>query len=357
MMGASKGWLYGLLSWALSVNLFRASDKNNIAGSALMFDFLKPKSKEEAVAPAEKKNWFSRLTSGLQKTRQKFTNGLVNLLRGKKTLDAETRENAEKILLEADVGFDTTQRILNNISEQLSRNDTQDPEAVMNLLKAELTALLQPCEKPLEISGKPFVILVVGTNGSGKTTSIAKIANYYKNQQHQIMLAAGDTFRAAAIEQLQVWGERNNVPVIAQQNGADSASVIFDAMQAATARNYDILLADTAGRLHTQQNLMKELEKIKRVIKKQNEAAPQELLLVLDAGIGQNALQQAKQFNEAMGLTGLVLTKLDGTAKGGMIFTIAEQLKLPIRFIGVGEGIDDLKPFKAQEFVNALFGE
>ena len=319
-----------------------------------MFGFLKTKTKDEAE-PVEKKSWFARLSSGLQKTREKLTSGLANLLRGKKNLDAETHEKLETVLLEADLGFDTTQRILSSITAQLSRSEAQDPEAIMSLLKAELVNILLPCQQALEISSVPFVILVLGMNGAGKTTSIAKIAHYYKNQNRKVMLAAGDTFRAAAIEQLQIWGERNEVPVIAQQNGADSASVIFDAMQAAKARNYDILLADTAGRLHTQQNLMKELEKIKRVIKKQNEAAPQETLLVLDAGTGQNALQQAKQFNETMSLTGLVLTKLDGTAKAGMIFTIAEQLKLPIRFIGVGEGIDDLKPFNAQEFVDALF--
>lgn len=319
-----------------------------------MFGFLKTKTKDES-APVEKQSWFSRLSSGLQKTREKLSSGLVNLLRGKKTLDAETREKLETILLEADLGFDTTQHVLSSITEQLSRNEAHDPEAIMTMLKTELVNILLPCEQALEISSAPFVILVLGINGAGKTTSIAKIAHYYKNQGLKVMLAAGDTFRAAAIEQLQVWGERNDVPVIAQQNGADSASVVFDAMQAAKARSYDVLLADTAGRLHTQQNLMKELEKIKRVIKKQNEAAPQETLLVLDGGTGQNALQQAKQFNAVMGLTGLVLTKLDGTAKAGMIFTIAEQLKLPIRFVGVGEGIDDLKPFKAQEFVDALF--
>lgn len=320
-----------------------------------MFGFLKTKASEENLA--EKKNWFSRLTSGLQKTRQKLTSGLVNLLRGKKSLDAETREKLQTLLLEADLGFATTEQILNSVTERLARDDSHNPDAVMAMLKAELTAILLPCQQALEPSEAPFVILVVGINGSGKTTSIAKMANFYKNQQRKVMLAAGDTFRAAAIEQLQVWGERNNVPVIAQQNGADSASVVFDAMQAAKARHYDILLADTAGRLHTQQNLMKELEKIKRVIKKQNEAAPQETLLVLDAGLGQNALQQVKQFHEAIGLTGLVITKLDGTAKAGMIFTIASQLSLPIRFIGVGEGIEDLKPFSAQEFVEALFGD
>lgn len=317
-----------------------------------MFGF---KSKAEKSEKPEKQSWLSRLSSGLRKTRQQLGESIVNVLKGKKKLDDETLETLESILLKADVGIDTTQTILNNLTQQLSRQTIQDSEAVIATLKKQLTALLSPHAKVLDINAKPSIFLMVGINGAGKTTSIAKMAHYYQQQGKQLMLAAGDTFRAAAIEQLQVWGERNNVPVIAQQNGADSASVIFDAVQAAKARGYDLLLADTAGRLHTQQNLMAELEKIKRVMKKQDENAPHETLLVVDAGIGQNALVQAEQFNEAVGLTGIILTKLDGTAKGGIIFAIADKLKLPIYFIGVGENIDDLKPFDAHEFVDALF--
>lgn len=310
---------------------------------------------KSASEKPEKKSWLAKLSSGLRKTRQQLGSGIVNLLKGKKKLDAETLETLESILLRADVGVEATQAILDRLTQHLSRKELKETETVMEVLKEQLTALLSPYAKPLTVSAKPTIFLMVGINGAGKTTSIAKMAHYYQAQGKKVILAAGDTFRAAAIEQLQVWGERNKVTVIAQQKGADSASVIFDAVQAAQARHYDLLLADTAGRLHTQQNLMVELEKIKRVMKKQNDEAPHETLLVVDAGMGQNALVQAEQFHQAIGLTGIILTKLDGTAKGGIIFAIAEKLKRPIYFVGVGEGIEDLKPFDAKAFVEALF--
>ncbi len=313
-----------------------------------MFGF---KSKDKV----ETTSWFSRLTTGLKKTRKLFGNRISDLLRGKRQLDAETREALETILLQADVGLDATQRILDTVTQKLSRQEVKDENAVMHMLKDELIEILRPYVKPIEITQKPYVILVVGINGSGKTTSIAKMAHYFQAQQHKVMLAAGDTFRAAAVEQLQVWGKRNDVVVIAQQSGADSASVIFDAVHASKARAVDVLLADTAGRLHTQQNLMAELEKIKRVIQKQYPEAPQQTVLVLDAGIGQNAIHQAEQFHQAIGITSIILTKLDGTAKGGIIFALVEKLKLPISFIGIGESVDDLKPFDAAQFVTALF--
>jgi len=321
----------------------------------LMFSFLKSKSTDEEEKV--KKPWSARLKSGLQRTRNKFSNKLSNLVLGKKTIDDELFEDLETILLSADVGVNVTQRILDQLADQVSRKALTDPEALITSLKQILISILEPCQQALEITAAPFVILMVGVNGAGKTTSIAKLTHFYQQQGKKILLAAGDTFRAAAVEQLQVWGERNDVPVIAQQSGADSASVIYDAMQAAKARHADMLIADTAGRLHTQENLMAELEKIKRVMGKLDADAPQEVMLIVDAGMGQNALTQAQQFHNAIGLTSISLTKLDGTAKGGIIFAIAEKMKLPIRFIGVGEQIDDLKPFDATAFVDALFEE
>lgn len=320
-----------------------------------MFNFRKKEKAEETKPKAS--SWLQRLRSGLTRTRDNLSDGLANLVLGKKQIDEELLEGLETQLLLSDIGVSTTDKILQQLHDKIARKQLNDPHALLNTLKSSLTEILEPYTQPLDINTKPFVLLMVGVNGAGKTTSIAKLAHLYKQQGKQVMLAAGDTFRAAAIEQLQVWGERNDVPVIAQQSGADSASVIFDAMQATHARQYDILIADTAGRLHTQSHLMDELKKIKRVIAKIDEHAPHETMLVLDASMGQNALQQAKQFHEAIGLTGISLTKLDGTAKGGIVFTIADQMQLPLRFIGVGEQIDDLKPFTANEFVEALFAD
>lgn len=308
--------------------------------------------------PAEKPSFFNRLRQGLTKTRKTLGQGLSNAILGKKVIDAALMEEIETQLLLADVGVATTEKLLTRVTDKLKRDQLSDPAALMPILLAEMEAILQPMAQPFTLSDhKPYVILVVGINGSGKTTTIGKLGHYFGEQGKQVMLAAGDTFRAAAVEQLQIWGDRNRIPVVAQQTGADSASVIYDALQSAKAKNIDVLIADTAGRLHTQQNLMEELKKIKRVLSKIDPTAPQEVLLVLDAGIGQNAINQAKQFKEAVGVTGIALTKLDGTAKGGIIFTIAEQLGIPLRMIGIGEQIDDLRPFTAKEFVEALFNE
>lgn len=298
-----------------------------------------------------------KFITGLLRTRKQFTSRLANLFLGKKVIDPQLLAELESLLLTADVGQETTKQIMIHLTNQVERKHLSDPEMLANVLKAYLIQVLQPCVAPLALSPeqKPFVILMVGVNGAGKTTTIGKIAKQLQTQGKKVMLAAGDTFRAAAVEQLKTWGERNNVPVISQQTGADSASVIFDALQAAQARNYDVLLADTAGRLHTQNNLMEELKKVKRVLQKLDSQAPQETMLILDASGGQNSLQQAVQFNAALNVTSLVITKLDGTAKGGIIFAIANSLKLPIRYIGVGEGIDDLKPFDAENFVDSLF--
>lgn len=312
---------------------------------------------EPPIQKPEKKSLFARLKAGLAKTRASFTSGITSLVLGKKILDQELIDLIEMQLLTADVGVDVTQKLIQSLTQKLARNELKDSETVLRSLQQEMLAILKPCQLPLTPSQnqKPFVILVVGINGSGKTTTIGKLAKRLQETGKNVMLAAGDTFRAAAIEQLQIWGERNQVPVVAQQPGADTAAVIYDAMEAAKARGMDVLIADTAGRLHTQTGLMDELKKVKRVLAKLDPTAPHEVLLILDASIGQNALNQAKQFNEAMNVTGLVLTKLDGTAKGGIIFAIANQLNLPIRFIGIGEGIDDLRPFNAEEFVAALF--
>lgn len=298
-----------------------------------------------------------KFISGLLRTKKQFTSRLANLFRGKKVIDPELLTELESILLTADLGLETTQQIMSHLTNQVSRKHLSDPQVLEDTLKTYLTTLLENCAKPLEIptTSTPFVILMIGVNGAGKTTTIGKLAKHYQLAGKKVMLAAGDTFRAAATEQLVAWGEKNNVPVINQHAGADSASVIFDALQAATARGYDILIADTAGRLHTQGHLMEELKKVKRVLQKINPAAPHEVMLVLDASIGQNALQQALIFNEALQVTGLTVTKLDGTAKGGILFAIANRLNLPIRYIGVGEGIDDLMQFNAENFVETLF--
>ncbi|MDD2722780.1 MAG: signal recognition particle-docking protein FtsY [Methylovulum sp.] len=298
-----------------------------------------------------------RLKSQLKRTRSGLGGILTNLALGSKAIDQDLLEDLETRLLMADIGINVTTDIIAQLTQRLERHQLSDGEALSAALKEELLNILQPCNQPLCIpkQDKPFVILVVGVNGAGKTTTIGKLAKRLQVQGHSVMLAAGDTFRAAAVEQLQTWGERNKIHVVAQHTGADSASVIYDGVQSAQAKGIDVLIADTAGRLHTKSNLMDELKKVKRIMAKLDETAPHEVLLVLDAGTGQNALSQAKLFNEAVALTGLVLTKLDGTAKGGVIFALAKQSGIPIRFIGIGEGIDDLQDFNAENFVNALF--
>ncbi|MNV15540.1 Signal recognition particle receptor FtsY [compost metagenome] len=314
----------------------------------------------EPVRTEESKaGFFARLKQGLSKTSASIGEGMASLFLGKKAIDDELLDDLETRLLTADVGVEATSVIIQRLTQKVARKELADADALYKSLQAELAAMLKPVEQPLKITSqnKPFVILVVGVNGAGKTTTIGKLAKKLQLEGKKVMLAAGDTFRAAAVEQLQVWGERNKIPVIAQHTGADSASVIFDAVQAAKARGIDVLIADTAGRLHTKDNLMEELKKVRRVISKLDADAPHEVLLVLDAGTGQNAINQAKQFNQTVELTGLALTKLDGTAKGGVIFALAKQFGLPIRYIGVGEGIDDLRTFEAEPFVQALFAE
>ena len=300
---------------------------------------------------------FARLKQGLNKTRNSFGGAIADLVVGKKAIDDELLEEIETQLLMADVGIEATQQIISDLTERLARKQLADSDALMTALRNDLAAMLEPSSIPLDIpeSGSPFVILVVGVNGVGKTTTIGKLAKQLQANGRSVMLAAGDTFRAAAVEQLQVWGERNDIPVVAQHTGADAASVIFDALQSAKAKDIDVLIADTAGRLHNKDNLMEELAKVKRVLGKLDATAPHEVLIVLDATTGQNALAQTEQFNKIIGLTGVALTKLDGTAKGGIIFSIANKTQLPIRFIGVGEGIDDLRPFIAKDFIEALF--
>ena len=313
---------------------------------------------EQTEAPS-KRGFFGRLRDGLSRTRSKLSDGLGAVVLGRKEVDASLLEEVETQLLTADVGLEATDAIIDGLRARLGRKQLADADEFMAALREELRAILAPCDKPLVIdtSKKPFVILMVGVNGVGKTTTIGKLAKRYQSEGHSVMLAAGDTFRAAAVEQLQVWGERNAVQVVAQDTGSDSASVIFDAYQSAKAKGVDILIADTAGRLHTKDNLMTELEKIARVLKKQDPRLPDEILLVLDSTTGQNALAQADSFHKSTTLTGLALTKLDGSAKGGVAFALAKRLGIPLRFIGVGEQIDDLRPFNAHDFVAALFGD
>ncbi|WP_387690418.1 signal recognition particle-docking protein FtsY [Photorhabdus sp. RM71S] len=302
-----------------------------------------------------KEGFFSRLKRSLVKTRQNLGSGFLSLFSGKK-IDDDLFDELEEQLLIADVGVDTTRKIISSLTTHASRKELKDAEALYAKLKEEMSGILTKVNKPLDIEGKtPYVILMVGVNGVGKTTTIGKLARQFQAQGKSVMLAAGDTFRAAAVEQLQVWGERNHIPVVAQHTGADPASVIFDAIQSAKAKGVDVLIADTAGRLQNKSHLMEELKKIVRVMKKLDENAPHEIMLTLDASTGQNAINQAKLFHEAVGLTGISLTKLDGTAKGGVIFAIADQFEIPIRYIGVGEGIEDLRPFKADDFIEALF--
>ena len=321
-----------------------------------MFEFLQKTTREPVVEVKEKTSWLARLKQGLMKTRTAFSDKMAALL-GKKELNAATVSEIETLLLTADVGVNMTQELIAGLRQQLSHAQLRDTEAVWSYLKDTMRTLLVQCEQPLVIEPKknPFVILVVGINGAGKTTTIAKLAVQLQQQQYRLILAAGDTFRAAGVEQLQLWGERQRIPVIAQQTGADAAAIIYDAMTAAKARHMDVLIADTAGRLHTQIGLMHELQKIKRVLQKLDATAPHEVLLVLDASIGQNTLNQVQQFHDALGVTGLVLTKLDGTAKGGIVFALAKHAKLPIRYLGIGEQVVDLKPFNADEFIAALF--
>lgn len=309
---------------------------------------------QEQEKPSE--SFFARLKRSLSRTKANIGAGFFGLFKGKK-IDDELFEELEEQLLIADVGMETTLKIIENLTEKASRSDLRDGEALYGLLKEEMAEILAKVEQPLHIdsSKTPYVILMVGVNGVGKTTTIGKLAKQFQSQGKKVMLAAGDTFRAAAVEQLQVWGERNNVPVIAQHTGADSASVIYDAIEAAKARGVDVVIADTAGRLQNKSNLMEELRKIVRVMKKIDESAPHEIMLTLDAGTGQNAISQAKLFSDVAPITGITLTKLDGTAKGGVIFAIADQFSIPIRYIGVGEGIEDLRPFQTQEFIDALF--
>lgn len=316
---------------------------------------------EQQSHPKEEKastlSWSQRIKSGLSRTRQGLGGGLSSILVGSKKVDDDLLEELETQLLVADVGIDATRSLIDGLTEKHSRKELKDSNALLNSLKGEMNDILSGSQKALDPTKKdgPFVILMVGVNGVGKTTTIGKLTKKYQAEGKSVMLAAGDTFRAAAVEQLQVWGERNNVPVVAQHTGADSASVIYDAIESAKAKGVDIVIADTAGRLQNKANLMNELSKVVRVMKKLDVEAPHEVMLVLDAGTGQNALSQAKLFTEAVGVSGITLTKLDGTAKGGIIFAIAKQFGLPIRYIGVGEQVDDLRPFVAQEFVDALF--
>lgn len=304
-----------------------------------------------------KKGLFGRLRDRLQRTRSNLAEGLAGLVQGRKRIDDDLLEEIETVLLTADIGVEATQAIIEDLTERVARKQLTDGDVLYQALQDDLAGILAPCSQPLKVDPqhKPYVILMVGVNGVGKTTTIGKLAKRLQGQGHSVMLAAGDTFRAAAVEQLVVWGERNDVPVIAQARASDPAAVVFDAIQSAKARGVDVLIADTAGRLHTQSHLMDELRKIKRVMGKVDPTAPHEVMLVVDAGTGQNALSQATQFHDAIGLTGLTLTKLDGTAKGGIIFAIAKRVGVPIRFIGIGEDIDGLRDFDADDFVRAIF--
>lgn len=335
-------------------------NQNNLPESPeIIPEVIEPVVEQEATQEATKEGIFARFKRGLSKTRHQLGDGIGRLLLGKKEISQDLLDELETLLISADLGIDTTQAVLKQLTDGLERKQLSDGNTVYEALKLQLQKILGE-EIPLaaETADKsPFVILMVGVNGAGKTTTIGKLAKQFQRQGKKVMLAAGDTFRAAAVEQLHVWGERNDIPVIAQHTGADSASVIFDALQAAKARKIDVLIADTAGRLHTQSNLMEELKKVKRVLQKIDPEAPHETMLVLDASIGQNALNQARQFNEAVQLTGITMTKLDGTAKGGILFAIANDLGIPFRYLGVGEGIEDLRPFDAAQFVGAIFND
>lgn len=316
-----------------------------------MLNFFKKNQNKDIQTDTKK----ASLKDRLFKSKHRLGDGLASILIGKKQIDDELLDELEILMISADIGIQTTDKIIESVRKKASRKELKDGDSLYQLIKIELEALLIHDNLLKPVSDGTFVILVVGINGAGKTTTIGKLAQSFQSQGKSVMLAAGDTFRAAAIEQLQIWGERNEIPVIAQKTGADAASVVYDAYQSAVAKNIDILIADTAGRLHTQDNLMQELEKIKRVLKKHNEKAPHETLLVIDGGSGQNAVQQANEFHKSIELSGIAVTKLDGTAKGGVLFAISDSLNLPIRYIGIGEAIDDLKPFHAKDFINALF--
>ena len=316
-----------------------------------MLNFFKKNQNKDIQTDTKK----ASLKDRLFKSKRRLGDGLSSLLIGKKQIDDELLEELEILMISADIGIQTTDKIIESVRKKASRKELKDGDSLYQLIKIELEALLVKDNLLEPVSDSTFVILVVGINGAGKTTTIGKLAKSFQSQGKSVMLAAGDTFRAAAVEQLQIWGERNEIPVIAQKTGADAASVVYDAYQSAVAKDIDILIADTAGRLHTQDNLMQELEKIKRVLKKHNDKSPHETLLVIDGGSGQNAVQQANEFHKSIELSGIAVTKLDGTAKGGVLFAISDSLNLPIRYIGVGEAIDDLKPFHAKDFINALF--
>ena len=316
-----------------------------------MLNFFKKNQNKDIQTDTKK----ASLKDRLFKSKRRLGDGLSSLLIGKKKIDDELLEELEILMISADIGIQTTDKIIESVRKKASRKELKDGDSLYQLIKIELEALLVKDNLLEPVSDSTFVILVVGINGAGKTTTIGKLAKSFQSQGKSVMLAAGDTFRAAAVEQLQIWGERNEIPVIAQKTGADAASVVYDAYQSAVAKNIDILIADTAGRLHTQDNLMQELEKIKRVLKKHNDKSPHETLLVIDGGSGQNAVQQANEFHKSIELSGIAVTKLDGTAKGGVLFAISDSLNLPIRYIGIGEAIDDLKPFHAKDFINALF--
>ena len=316
-----------------------------------MLNFFKKNQNKDIQTDTKK----ASLKDRLFKSKRRLGDGLSSLLIGKKQIDDELLEELEILMISADIGIQTTDKIIESVRKKASRKELKDGDSLYQLIKIELEALLVKDNLLETVSDSTFVILVVGINGAGKTTTIGKLAKSFQSQGKSVMLAAGDTFRAAAVEQLQIWGDRNEIPVIAQKTGADAASVVYDAYQSAVAKNIDILIADTAGRLHTQDNLMQELEKIKRVLKKHNDKSPHETLLVIDGGSGQNAVQQANEFHKSIELSGIAVTKLDGTAKGGVLFAISDSLNLPIRYIGVGEAIDDLKPFHAKDFINALF--
>ena len=316
-----------------------------------MLNFFKKNQNKDIQTDTKK----ASLKDRLFKSKRRLGDGLSSILIGKKKIDDELLEELEMLMISADIGIQTTDKIIESVRKKASRKELKDGDSLYQLIKVELEALLIDDNLLVPVSDSTFVILVVGINGAGKTTTIGKLAKSFQSQGKSVMLAAGDTFRAAAIEQLQIWGDRNEIPVISQKTGADAASVVYDAYQSAVAKNIDILIADTAGRLHTQDNLMQELEKIKRVLKKHNDKSPHETLLVIDGGSGQNAVQQANEFHKSIELSGIAVTKLDGTAKGGVLFAISDSLNLPIRYIGIGEAIDDLKPFHAKDFINALF--
>lgn len=353
----------GLFSWFGKKSSAESDDPNQATDTAQAESTEEPALSEAAAEPAvepvkeEKQSFLQRLKSGLSKTRSQFSEGLANLVLGQKEIDDDVLEEVETLLLMADVGVDTTSKIIEDLTEKAGRKELKDTDAMMQRLRELMLEIVEPVQAPLTIPQQdtPFVILMVGVNGVGKTTTIGKLAHQFLADGKSVMLAAGDTFRAAAVEQLKTWGERNDVPVIAQHTGADSASVIYDAVEAAKARNVDIVIADTAGRLHNKSNLMEELAKVKRVMAKVDETAPHEVMLVVDAGTGQNALVQAVEFNKAVSLDSVTITKLDGTAKGGVVFALADKMKLPIRYIGVGESKLDLRTFDAGEFVEALF--